>query len=68
MGWEGLVDLRIIHFLALSEGDSQSEAVPRSGPIAQPEERFVRGIPVGWRRGERGGNRGLVPPIVLPDR
>ncbi|XP_013928429.1 PREDICTED: rho GTPase-activating protein 4-like [Thamnophis sirtalis] len=49
------------------EGDSQSEAVPRSGPIAQPEERFVRGIPVGWRRGERGGNRGLVPPIVLPD-
>ncbi|XP_034290110.1 rho GTPase-activating protein 4 isoform X1 [Pantherophis guttatus] len=49
------------------EGDSQSEAVPRSGPIAQPEERFVRGISVGWRRGERGGNRGLVPPIVLPD-
>ncbi|XP_058027218.1 rho GTPase-activating protein 4 [Ahaetulla prasina] len=49
------------------EGDSQSEAVPRSGPIAQPEERFVRGIPVGWRRGERGGNRGLIPPIVLPD-
>uniref|UniRef100_A0A8C5RQG4 Rho GTPase activating protein 4 n=1 Tax=Laticauda laticaudata TaxID=8630 RepID=A0A8C5RQG4_LATLA len=49
------------------EGDSQSEAVPRSGSIVQPEERFVRGIPVGWRRGERGGNRGLVPPIVLPD-
>ncbi|XP_007420567.1 rho GTPase-activating protein 4 [Python bivittatus] len=49
------------------EGDSQSEALPRSGPIAQPEERFVRGIPVGWRRGERGGSRGLVPPIVLPD-
>ncbi|XP_053152932.1 rho GTPase-activating protein 4 isoform X2 [Hemicordylus capensis] len=51
------------------ECDSQSESVPRSGPIAQHEERFApqRVAPVGWRRGERGGNRGLVPPIVLPD-
>uniref|UniRef100_A0A670K8Z5 Rho GTPase activating protein 4 n=1 Tax=Podarcis muralis TaxID=64176 RepID=A0A670K8Z5_PODMU len=34
------------------------------------EERFTpqRVGPVGWRRGERGNNRGLVPPIVLPDR
>ncbi|XP_060619171.2 rho GTPase-activating protein 4 isoform X1 [Anolis sagrei] len=52
------------------ECDSQSEVLPRSGSMAQQEERFVpqqRAAPVGWRRGERGGNRGLVPPIVLPD-
>ncbi|XP_008102151.2 rho GTPase-activating protein 4 isoform X2 [Anolis carolinensis] len=52
------------------ECDSQSEALPRSGSVVQQEERFVpqqRVAPVGWRRGERGGNRGLVPPIVLPD-
>uniref|UniRef100_A0ABM5FQ69 Rho GTPase-activating protein 4 isoform X2 n=1 Tax=Pogona vitticeps TaxID=103695 RepID=A0ABM5FQ69_9SAUR len=52
------------------ECDSQSDPVlPRSGSTIQHEERFVpqRTAPVGWRRGERGGNRGLVPPIVLPD-
>nr|XP_060619172.1 rho GTPase-activating protein 4 isoform X2 [Anolis sagrei ordinatus] len=52
------------------ECDSQSEVLSRSGSMAQQEERFVpqqRAAPVGWRRGERGGNRGLVPPIVLPD-
>uniref|UniRef100_A0A8D0B5E5 Rho GTPase activating protein 4 n=1 Tax=Salvator merianae TaxID=96440 RepID=A0A8D0B5E5_SALMN len=51
------------------ECDSQSESVPRPGSVAQHEERFVpqRAAPVGWRRGERGVNRGPVPPIVLPD-
>ncbi|CAI5795977.1 GTPase-activating 4 [Podarcis lilfordi] len=51
------------------ECDSQSETVPRSVSAVQHEERFTpqRVGPVGWRRGERGNNRGLVPPIVLPD-
>ncbi|XP_066469780.1 rho GTPase-activating protein 4 [Tiliqua scincoides] len=51
------------------ECDSQSEPVPRSGSMGQHEEQFVsqRAALVGWRRGERGGNRGAVPPIVLSD-
>ncbi|XP_044299643.1 rho GTPase-activating protein 4 [Varanus komodoensis] len=51
------------------ECDSQPESVPRSASITQQEERFVpqRIAAVGWRRAERGGNRGLVPPIVLSD-
>ncbi|XP_060108319.1 rho GTPase-activating protein 4 isoform X2 [Heteronotia binoei] len=51
------------------ECDSQSDSVPRSGSIAQQEDRFVppRTVAGGWWRGERGGNRGLVPPITLPN-
>ncbi|XP_048343142.1 rho GTPase-activating protein 4-like [Sphaerodactylus townsendi] len=50
------------------ECDSQSDSVPRSGSTTQHEERFVlqRAIPGGWWRADRGGNRGLVPPITLP--
>uniref|UniRef100_A0A670K8P1 Rho GTPase activating protein 4 n=1 Tax=Podarcis muralis TaxID=64176 RepID=A0A670K8P1_PODMU len=64
-GW-----LLVLCLLALPECDSQSETVPRSVSAVQHEERFTpqRVGPVGWRRGERGNNRGLVPPIVLPDR